>query len=62
MFEAAHSDLICTCGSVEIIVLYRISSPPGDQCWESLTSHLPFHIKPSVIAGLAMQCLNNLMK
>lgn len=30
--EAAHSDLIYSCGSVEILALHLISSPPGDQC------------------------------
>lgn len=60
--EAAHSDLIYSCGSMEILALCLISSPPGDQCWESLTSHLPFQIKPGVIVALAMQCLSHLMK
>lgn len=60
--EAVHSDLIYSRGSVEILALLLISSPPGDQCWESLTSRLPFQIKPGVIVALAMQCLNHLMK
>lgn len=28
--EAAYSDLIYSCGSVEILALCLISSPPGD--------------------------------
>lgn len=60
--EAAHSDLIYSCGSVEILALCLISSPPGDQCRESLTSRLLLQIKPGVIVALAMQCLSHLMK
>jgi len=29
MDEAAHSDLISSCGSVEILAFHLISSPPG---------------------------------